>query len=210
MLQIVRIRISPFAAFIFWLICSLCAAMVFIAIFMLTEQTPDRTTDISSRVEQVLVQERSPSAEHAPVDSETQSVDSGGVSQEGFEAPAVSIAEFSAALLPYSLIDGALSIVGVRVWAHTAEFFCLGFFVALSVRLWTFERVGGFFRRHPILLSLCISAVCSLFDQTHKLFVPGREFDPRDLLFDAMGYMIAVLLVAMAHRCASALRGARR
>lgn len=35
----------------------------------------------------------------------------------------------------------------------------------------------------------------SLFDQIHKLFVPGREFDAMDLGFDAMGYMAACALV---------------
>lgn len=47
--------------------------------------------------------------------------------------------------------------------------------------------------RSAIALAAC--AACSLFDQTHKLFVPGREFDAGDLLFDAAGYLTAWLLV---------------
>lgn len=37
--------------------------------------------------------------------------------------------------------------------------------------------------------------VCSLADQTHKLFIPGREFDGRDLVLDAVGYAAAGFLV---------------
>ena len=34
----------------------------------------------------------------------------------------------------------------------------------------------------------------SLFDQTHKMFVLGREFDACDLGFDALGYLAAIAL----------------
>ena len=37
-----------------------------------------------------------------------------------------------------------------------------------------------------MLVSFAISACASLFDQTHKLFVPGREFDASDLVFDVL------------------------
>ena len=43
---------------------------------------------------------------------------------------------------------------------------------------------------------LCVLA--SLFDQTHKLFVPGREFDAGDLLFDLLGYSTAIAFVLLA------------
>ncbi|MFR9006422.1 MAG: VanZ family protein [Collinsella aerofaciens] len=35
----------------------------------------------------------------------------------------------------------------------------------------------------------------SLFDQTHKLFVPGREFDASDLVFDVLGYGVGIVLM---------------
>ena len=58
--------------------------------------------------------------------------------------------------------------IGIRHWAHAAEFWLLGVFVALS----------AYFALRPRLLaagvaSVAICAACSLFDQCHKLFVPG-------------------------------------
>ena len=90
----------------------------------------------------------------------------------------------------------------VRLWmganihrvAHTVEFFFVGLFASLAVvcldkrvsptRLW----------RVPVL-AFC--AVCSVGDQVHKIFVPGRHFDMIDLCFDAAGYVTAMLLVLL-------------
>lgn len=47
------------------------------------------------------------------------------------------------------------------------------------------------FRLH----SFC--AACSVGDQVHKIFVPGRHFDMIDLGFDAAGYITAMLLVLL-------------
>lgn len=52
------------------------------------------------------------------------------------------------------------------------------------------------------LCALLASAACALaflFDQTHKLFVPGREFDAGDLLFDLLGYAASAALVFLAY-----------
>lgn len=46
-----------------------------------------------------------------------------------------------------------------------------------------------------VLVSFAISACASLFDQTHKLFVPGREFDASDLVFDVLGYGLGIVLM---------------
>lgn len=79
-----------------------------------------------------------------------------------------------------------------RRLAHVVEFFLVGVCVSLACRAWLPQ---GDRRRHMRwTLFLCVAA--SLFDQTHKLFVAGREFDPLDLLFDAAGYGMAMLTVA--------------
>ena len=80
--------------------------------------------------------------------------------------------------------------VGIRHWAHAAEFFAFGLFAALAA--WFFARpriaaAGG------AALAVCVAS--SLFDQCHKLFVPGRHFDGFDLVMDALGYGVAIVLV---------------
>lgn len=96
-----------------------------------------------------------------------------------------------------SLAHGALSVASVRQWAHTAEFFVLGIlFTSGAVFLHIgFRRGGGLRLFVPVLAALAFCGANSLFDQIHKLFVPGREFDARDLGFDALGYLTAIALV---------------
>ena len=80
--------------------------------------------------------------------------------------------------------------IGIRHWAHTAEFGLFGVLVALAVWFAVRPRVflaGG--------VSLAICAACSLFDQCHKLFVPGRHWDWFDLAMDALGYVVAIAVV---------------
>ena len=58
-----------------------------------------------------------------------------------------------------------------------------------------------------MLASLGACMAGSLFDQTHKLFVPVRHFDWKDLPFDAFGYLAAVVVVFAAYGMAKAWRG---
>lgn len=46
-----------------------------------------------------------------------------------------------------------------------------------------------------MLMSLGLCVARSLFDQTHKLFVPVRHFDWKDLPFDACGYLAVIVMV---------------
>ena len=93
-------------------------------------------------------------------------------------------------------------LASIRMWvgtnvrrvAHTVEFFFVGLFasvvvVCLSRRPWSVCS-----RCLPVLL---FCAACSVGDQVHKIFVPGRHFDVIDLGFDAAGYVTAMLLVLL-------------
>ena len=85
--------------------------------------------------------------------------------------------------------------IGIRHWAHAVEFGALGLCVALAV--WQWLKLGPI-RKLSLWtagISLAVSAAYSLFDQCHKLFVPGRHFDGFDLVMDALGYIPAVLIV---------------
>ena len=75
---------------------------------------------------------------------------------------------------------------------HTVEFLAFGIPVSLAFIFW-WGKPHGLLSRVPPAFLLCVFA--SLFDQTHKLFVPGREFDAGDLLFDLLGYSIAISLI---------------
>ncbi|WP_260620521.1 VanZ family protein [Gordonibacter massiliensis (ex Traore et al. 2017)] len=112
-----------------------------------------------------------------------------------FIADGVASLEAAVARIGSDALSGAfawLQAAGVRRWAHTAEFFAVGLFSSLT----SLAIFGRSRRLAPLAIgSLAFSVACSLFDQTHKLFVPGREFDAQDLLFDAFGYVAAVAIV---------------
>lgn len=82
----------------------------------------------------------------------------------------------------------------LRQLAHVLEFGVLGiavYFLAVSVsdRSW-----------RGIVLSAYVCFSWSVVDQVHKLFTDGREFEPQDLLLDAIGYAGAIFLSHLFHR----------
>ena len=94
-------------------------------------------------------------------------------------------------------------LASIRMWvgtnvrrvAHTVEFFFVGLFAAVIVVCFSRRPWSVCSRCVPVLL---FCAVCSVGDQVHKIFVPGRHFDVIDLGFDAAGYVTAMLLVLLA------------
>lgn len=83
----------------------------------------------------------------------------------------------------------------VRRVAHTVEFFFVGLFASVVVVCFSRRPWSVCSRCVPVLL---FCAACSVGDQVHKIFVPGRHFDVIDLGFDAAGYVTAMLLVLLA------------
>ena len=86
----------------------------------------------------------------------------------------------------------------VRAYVRRAALTVESFFVGVSA-----SAIGVCFSRRPwSVRSRCVPvllfcAACSVGDQVHKIFVPGRHFDVIDLGFDAAGYVTAMLLVLM-------------
>lgn len=152
---------------LFWCFLGASAALA-IAIFMLTSQSPEQTTSLSSRVARLMEK----------------------LANRGVPG-----------------VGRMLSIASVRKWAHTFEFFLLGATVALSALTWNGNVRSGL-ARLAAALGVCVAG--SMFDQTHKLFVPGREFDAGDLVFDALGYGCALILVFGVAALARAIVPARR
>lgn len=93
-------------------------------------------------------------------------------------------------------------LASIRMWvganvrrvAHTVEFFFVGLFASVIVVCFSKRPWSVCSRCVPVLL---FCAACSVGDQVHKIFVPGRHFDMIDLGFDAAGYASAMLLVLL-------------
>lgn len=181
-----------------WLFCVVCAVAAFVGIFALTLQTPEQTTALSQAAERHVT----------PITSTSPSTGTTGASLGGGSASPVGIRQTVRNLLKRAAAK-LLSYANIRAWAHVPEFFVQGLLLFGVAALWPprderetpAKHLRARYRiplqgRLAIALALCVA--CSLFDQIHKVFVPGREFDPRDLLFDATGYLLALAVVAFA------------
>lgn len=74
----------------------------------------------------------------------------------------------------------------IRRIAHVVEYGALG--LAASALATTLVPSGWV--RVAVAIGICFAA--SLADEGHKVFVPGRHFDPADLALDALGYLIVI------------------
>lgn len=151
------------------------------SIWMLTEQSAEQTSLLSESTAHVV---------------EGQAA--GAQSGDAGETRATGAAEVA------DQTDGVRAdpLAPVRMWmatnirrvAHTVEFFFVGLFSAVAAAC-----LGEHLLRTRLrcLLVLIFCVVCSVGDQVHKIFVPGRHFDVVDLGFDAAGYIVAMLLVLL-------------
>lgn len=153
------------------------------SIWILTEQNVEQTSSLSESTARA-VEGRSASVQPETA-GETQAGDAAG------DADSTTGAVHPDPLAPVRLWMGA----NIRRVAHTVEFFFVGLFASATVACLGECLPCARFR---YVLALLFCAVCSVGDQVHKIFVPGRHFDMIDLGFDAAGYIAAMLLVLLA------------
>lgn len=152
------------------------------SIWILTEQNVEQTSSLSeSTARAVEGQSASVQPETA---GETQAGDAAGDA-----GPTATVAHPDP-LAPVRMWMGT----NIRRVAHTVEFFFVGLFASLAV-VCLGECLPCARFRYALAALFC--AVCSVGDQVHKIFVPGRHFDMIDLGFDAVGYVTAMLLVLL-------------
>ena len=153
------------------------------SIWILTEQNVEQTSSLSESTARAV------EGQAADVRPDAVRESQAGNAVEGADSTTATV--HPDPLAPVRLWMGA----NIRRVAHTVEFFFVGLFASLvavcldkrasPTRLWCVS-----------VLAFC--AVCSVGDQVHKIFVPGRHFDMIDLGFDAAGYVTAMLLVLLA------------
>lgn len=152
------------------------------SIWMLTEQNVEQTSSLSESTARAV--EGQSASVQPETTGETQVGDAVG------DAGSTTTTVHSDPLAPVRLWMGA----NIRRVAHTVEFFFVGLFASATVACLGECLPCARFR---YVLALLFCAVCSVGDQVHKIFVPGRHFDVIDLGFDAAGYVVAMLLVLL-------------
>lgn len=166
------------------------------SIWILTEQNVEQTSSLSESTARAVEGQAADVWPDAA--QESQAGDAAG------DAGSTATVAHPDPLAPVRLWMGA----NIRRVAHTVEFFFVGLFAsATAACLGECLPCARF--RYVVALLFC--AVCSVGDQVHKIFVPGRHFDMIDLGFDAAGYVTAMLLVLLAAalaRCATCPIGA--
>lgn len=157
-------------------------AVTLVSIWMLTEQNVEQTSSLSESTARAV------EGRAADVRSDAAQESQAGDAAEGADSTIATV--HPDPLAPVRLWMGA----NIRRVAHTVEFFFVGLFASLAA-VCLDKRVPPTRLRCVPLLAFC--AVCSVGDQVHKIFVPGRHFDMIDLGFDAAGYVVAMLLVLL-------------
>lgn len=153
------------------------------SIWILTEQNVEQTSSLSESTARAVEGQAADVRPDAA--QESQAGDAAG------DADSTSGAIHPDPLAPVRLWMGA----NIRRVAHTVEFFFVGLFASATAACLGECLPCARFR---YVLALLFCAVCSVGDQVHKIFVPGRHFDVVDLGFDAAGYIAAMLLVLLA------------
>ena len=74
----------------------------------------------------------------------------------------------------------------LRELMHAVEF--------LIFALLLFNVLHNFNVKSVYIYCILISIVCSILDETHQLYVPGRAFEILDLILDSIGIIIACIL----------------
>ena len=167
-----------------WTAIALFAATL-AGIWVLTEQNAVQTSLLSESTARV-VEGQAASVQATGITGETQAGD--GMTES--TNPAASTVQ------PGRLASIRMWVgTNVRRVAHTVEFFFVGLFASVVVVCLSRRPWSACSRCVPVLL---FCAACSVGDQVHKIFVPGRHFDVIDLGFDAAGYVTAMLLVLLA------------
>lgn len=152
------------------------------SIWILTEQNVEQTSSLSESTARAV--EGRAADVRLDVAQESQAGDAAG------DAGSAATVAHPDPLAPVRMWMGA----NIRRVAHTVEFFFVGLFASTTVACLG-ERLPCARFRYALAALFC--AVCSVGDQVHKIFVPGRHFDMIDLGFDAAGYVTAMLLVLL-------------
>ena len=152
------------------------------SIWVLTEQNVEQTSSLSESTARAV------EGRAADVRPDAAQESQAGDAVEGADSTTATV--HPDPLAPVRLWMGA----NIRRVAHTVEFFFVGLFASL-VAVCLDKRVPITRLRCVPVLAFC--AVCSVGDQVHKIFVPGRHFDVIDLGFDPAGYVTAMLLVLL-------------
>lgn len=157
-------------------------AVTLASIWMLTEQNVEQTSSLSESTARAV------EGRAADVRSDVAQESQAGDAAEGADSTIATV--HPDPLAPVRLWMGA----NIRRVAHTVEFFFVGLFASTTVACLG-ECLPCARFRYALAALFC--AVCSVGDQVHKIFVPGRHFDMIDLGFDAAGYVTAMLLVLL-------------
>lgn len=152
------------------------------SIWMLTEQNVEQTSSLSESTARAVEGQAADVRPDAA--QESQAGDAAGGADSTISAV------HPDPLAPVRLWMGA----NIRRVAHTVEFFFVGLFASATAACLGECLPCARFR---YVFALLFCAVCSVGDQVHKIFVPGRHFDMIDLGFDAAGYVTAMLLVLL-------------
>lgn len=97
-----------------------------------------------------------------------------------------------------SFLSSPVAELLVRKTAHIAEFAILAYLLARACPTSHPRNTGH--QRHPVLLAGVLSLAYAATDELHQHFVPGRSCRLEDVLIDAIGISLGLVLARKVFR----------
>jgi VanZ family protein len=88
-------------------------------------------------------------------------------------------------------------IISADKLAHMSVFFVFCWF---SRRALFFQSSSLFIKRWSLIGAFLLACIYGYFDEVHQIYVPGRSYDYFDMLADAIGALIFVILFTILDR----------
>jgi VanZ family protein len=89
------------------------------------------------------------------------------------------------------------SFPSINVWwvpklIHVVYFFFLTLFTYRGLK---YQRIFSSIAKNAVLLSVCLTILYAIFDETHQLFVPGRHGRLSDVFIDGFSAALFVFVL---------------
>lgn len=115
------------------------------------------------------------------------------LSAENAEASSQTSRAFMDKIIAMFNIKTRASLEGtIRTWAHFVLYLSGGLVSSCFFVLWLLE--------HKLKFMYCsiFGVLYAVSDEIHQIFVPGRAFEIKDIMVDCTGFLIGVLIIALA------------
>lgn len=100
-----------------------------------------------------------------------------------------------------SILESLFGIGNVPLWVESMSFLRafahIPLYLFLGISAYASFRLYGLTIKRTIVIAFLLSSCIGLFDESIKIFIPGREFDLVDWVLDVAGILSGIILASL-------------